>query len=61
MLAVLPSAEDGIRAWRGHGRAGDRESVPIGLGRHEHDMAVAHAALGDHTVGERLHLGARPL
>jgi hypothetical protein len=30
----------------------------VGLDRHHHDMAVAHAALGDDVVGERLHLGA---
>ena len=29
--------------------------------RHIDDMAVAHAALGDHLVGERLHLGAAAL
>src|SRR6478752_377849 len=29
--------------------------------RHHHDMAVAHAALGDDVVGECLHLAATPL
>ncbi len=26
------------------------------VGRHQHDAAVAHAALGDHVLGEMLHL-----
>ena len=39
-----------------------RGAVAVGVrldqdvGRHQHDAAVAHAALGDHVLGEMLHL-----
>jgi hypothetical protein len=29
----------------------------VHIGRHEHDVTVAHAALGDDVIGKRLHLG----
>ena len=32
-----------------------------GLDRHHDDMAMAHPALGDDVVGERLHVGAASL
>ena len=44
----------------------DAVSVRMGVGdafrrRHINDVAVAHVALGDHAIGERLHILAEAL
>src|SRR5215813_4488575 len=39
---------------------GMRMPMPA-LDRHHHDMAVAHAALGDDLIGERFHLATASL